>query len=326
MTRITKVIGFLLFVCAAWAADNSQMPEQVLAAKTIAVICHVGRVPGASNLARESKLKAEAEKELRQENYFDVLSDPNEADLVLLVLSGEKTAWSPSVFVPAVLRPQLWETSEVLGVLLRGKGWSVVPLWISERSETRDVVSLFQKKLKKAGKTRIEQPSKVEGPDQQQSRGTESVTGDNNVWSQVLTAKTVALLYFFPDRAQGSSSPEPPTSRPSAGGLSVQESFRNWRRFELIEDPAQADLVVIVYRDWWDYDWVGAVTATRDEDEGRQAMLVLLNKQHPDWSNMPVWIEQAHDFEMSKGSYVQPDLVKFFRKDVEKAERAARSK
>lgn len=320
------MIVLLFFVCAAWAADNTQLPEQVLAAKTIAVISHVGRVPGASNVARESKLKAEAEKELRQENYFDVLSDANEADLVLLVLSGEKTAWSPSVFVPAVLRPQLWETSEVLGVLLRGKGWSVVPLWIGERSEARDVISLLHKELKKVGKARIEQPSKVEESEQHQSGKTESANRDNNVPSQVLTAKTIALLYFFPDRARGSSSSDPPTSRPSAGGLSVQESLRKWRRFELVETPAQADLVVIIYRDWWDFDWVGAVTATRDEDEGRQAMLVFLNGQHPDWSSMPAWMEQAHDFEMSKGSYVQPDLVKLFRKDVEKAERAVRSK
>lgn len=326
MTKRAQFAAFLFFLSCAHATDKPKLPDRVHAAKTIAVVAHVGRVPGASDLKRESKLKAEAENELRTEPYLEVLNDPDKADLVMLVLGGDKTVLKElsSLPIPPLFQPHLWDTVEVMGVLVLGgqqPDWSAVPLWIGERSAARDVIDLFQNYLRHGGKPRLEPQTRIQVSEPKRAEKTLPPHKEAKVLLELVSAKTVSLLYFFPDRPEGSSSPDPPTIRPRAGGISVGESLGRWGRFKPIADAAKADVVVAVYRDWWDYDWAEAATGVRGEGEGRQALLIFRGGQRPDWASIPSWMEQAHDWEQSKGSYVQPDLVKLLRRDVERAER-----
>ncbi|MBZ5551023.1 MAG: hypothetical protein LAO22_24225 [Acidobacteriia bacterium] len=313
MTVRTQIVVLLLLLSCARAADKPKLPDQVFAAKTIAVIAHVGRVPAASDLKRESKLKAEAEKELRKERYFDVVSDPDQADLVLLVLGGGESVWkelfSPSILLPPGIPPRLWDTSEVIGVVVSGgqqPRWSAVPLWVSEEGTARSVSHNFHDYLRKRGKPRPGAQARTEVPESQPAEERQSPHRNADVPPEILSAKTVSFLYFLRDWPEGS----PDAPRVGPGGFSVAESLERWGRFALIENPEKADLVFAVYRDWWD----------DVDDLGRQALLIFRGGQRPDWASMPQWMENSDDRELWRESH----LVQLLRKDIEATERGSK--
>ncbi len=313
------LVALLLLSSVAAGDARPALPPQLAAARTIAVVAHAGRVAAASDVKLEYKLKTDAEAELRRDSYLALVDDPNKADVVLLVLGGGKLSWGG--LLPAPIRMQLWGTSDVMGVVFSQNPWSSVPLWIHQRSEARDVVRDLHKFLQHGGKARLGAQSQPAAA----AKGSPPPSGKTSKEvvppEEVLKAKTVWVFYFFYDLPTGWSSSDAPSihSRPYA--LSVTESLRKWGKFQIVEEPAKADLILAVYRDWWDYDWVGEVSGTRDDERGRQALLVFNGRDKPNWAAVPLWMEQAHDWLVQKDDYAQPDLVSILRKDIHRGER-----
>lgn len=102
-------------------------PPQILASQAIAVVSHYGFVPPAFNSTKGDKFKREAEDVFRESGRFQLVDDPDRADVVLLLVGGYSPGWLG------------FRDSIVIGAVFLGgarRQWSPVPLWILEQSPT----------------------------------------------------------------------------------------------------------------------------------------------------------------------------------------------
>lgn len=243
--RCLLILG--VFVANLAYAKERPFPQQILAAKTLAVVSHYGFVPTALNPAKGQKFKEAAEEVLRESGRFQVVDEPDKAELVLLLVGGYSPGWfgfRDSIMVGAVFlggsQPQ----------------WSPVPLWILEqaptlrtRSAPKALTKEFLKQVAKAEshgapppsgtepETHAEEP-KSEGPTEQSPNSPEST---QSAWlsPEILSAKKVMVLL----RNDEVASPQGEVTEKN-----VEKEMRKWGRFTLVASPAEADLLFVCIR------------------------------------------------------------------------------
>lgn len=250
--------------------------ELVITAKAVLAIGDVGEVayrqPFGVGIPSQKKSQERIEKELRKWGRFTLVVDPTQADLIVVLLEGNrflKGGYGPYsellVFqggkLPAKYEKPLWQTDAM---------WSV-------GSAVGKVVERFRKHIEELERATptvaqiAQQPVAPQAarPPEAASRPTEhvetpaqsavvsmataavpvkpaAVTGLFDPMEVIRQAKTVAVVALGPKSASGfwaeAGKGFKPASAPRAK-KEVEEELRQWNRYRLIDDPRQADLV-----------------------------------------------------------------------------------
>lgn len=312
MLRRMIFLPLLFCIVHSFAAKHQDVPDQISSARTVAVIAHAGVGRGhsleKSSPATESRLAAEAEQVLRGAPGLSVVAEPSQADLVLLVLMTE------------------WKTEygEDLGLIFQGGSHPdaarAIPLWAGEGQGGFSAAQFFVAQSKK-------QPNSGNSlhlvfPKRRAAK-VRSKSDSNEVGKpfppELLRAKTIALLGYSPELPFGTR-----MSHPFIKG-SLGRSLEKWKRFKIVDNPQEADLLFVIYSDEHreyalDSDDCGAF-ASRCGDYSREALIIFSNARPPDWTAVPLWMEQVDEKEYKLFS-VKLDLIHVLRQDIERAEGA----
>lgn len=302
--RITIML-LALCLCAIAHAKDRRFPPQVLSAKTLAVIAHYGFTPASSDLAREAKIKGEAEQVLQNWGRYELRQDPDQADIVLLVFAGFGFGDTAGAAVfPGGKQP-----------------WMPMPLWIGEEITTllnRSAPAAVTKRFRDDVNAAEDKKSVEEGGKKEERQGDKQEAGPTGAaepepgsagWlpREILKAKTVASIYRgASDRVPAVKGEEPDRD--------VVDVLQKWGRYTVVEDPSKADLVMVT---------VSLLPGTKffggRQNARYRSVFIFQGGTRPDWSKMPLWaaMEQQGFTSASAG------LVKRLRKQVESAETPA---
>ena len=89
-------------------AHDAPMPQEVLSAKTIAVIAKVIGGPNSEIAEYKQRIQASAIAEIEKHNRFQLVSDPAKADLVCLLIEFSYDYWREAPVGAMTWRPPEW--------------------------------------------------------------------------------------------------------------------------------------------------------------------------------------------------------------------------
>lgn len=288
---------------------EGSFPPQILASKAIAVVSHYGFVPPAFNATKGDKFKREAEDVLRESKRFQLVDDPDRADLVLLLVGGYSPGWLG------------FRDSIVIGAVFLGgahQQWSAVPLWILEQSPTlrtssapKALAKEFLKQVAKAESRgaaspdgnepeKIRQETKSGGEQRESSSGLDD---EQNHWlrPEILSAKKVMVLLRIDEVA----APQGEVTEKN-----VEKELRKWGRFTTVTNPSDADLLFVCVR---------YLDTSKQYPPVYENLLIFKGgTSSRDWSSMPLWNAMQIDAPLSASPGTQ--MVRWLRKQIEKQE------
>ena len=317
-TTARRLVFFLLLLCIvhSFATKHQEIPDQISSARTVAVVTHVGAGRGRyleeSNSTAEAQLTAEAQQALRGTPSLSVVGEPNEADLVLLLVMAD------------------WKTQygEDLGLIFPGGAHPdaapTIPLWVGEGQSGFSAVEYFLAQSKKQQKSATDLHLIFPGRRASKLRsrsGSNPAAGSEIARpfpQELLRAKTIALVGYSPDQPWGTR-----MSHPFPKG-SLGRSLEKWKRFKIVDNAQDADLIFVIYIDThqeYDVDSEGCGSFSRDRcgNYSREALIVFSNTRPPDWTAVPLWMEQVDEKEYKFFS-VKLDLIHVLREDLKRAE------
>jgi hypothetical protein len=219
-------------------------------------------VPEGANLPRDREI---AEKEIRKWNRYIVVEDPRQADLVMALREWDHHTWrlgNATAVRLVIFRggPEFERKAEIL--------WSQQMDWVNAGALFSAVNLLcdFRRRVEKLSKANGQPPPRSAGecnvdeysdnPYWELPKGNplrdkmyaESITKELAHAPELMSAKTVAIVTF----GRG----EPKSSQFYDFGVNalratdeVKEEIGRWKRYILVEDPRQADIVIAV-REW----------------------------------------------------------------------------
>ena len=270
-----RTIGFVLFTLLApvrlWA-ESFRPPETVVCAHTLAILPH-------SDVS--ANMMEAAAKAIRKGEIFEVVQDPNQADLVML----------------------FWDH---LGIVMTGgaQPWNPRPLWIIHRENATQVAYSLRDEVEDArkGKPSCTVSEKQAGPE----TPLPSEAAINLLPDEILLkAKTVAIIdesytaHVWPKRT------------PSVNQKTITRWLRDWGRFKVLADPAGADLILI---------WYDGFHHHYDFDMPVRGLLVFPNKNRANWNQLPTWMVEGHGSRLWHDVVTEPNLVKDLKKYMAKLE------
>jgi hypothetical protein len=294
----------------AFGKDNP-FPREILAARTIVVIAHHGFTPSALNPAKGSKFRNDAEEVLRNSGRFTLLEDPAKSDLVLLLVGGYSPGWLG-------FKDQIATGAIFLGGTQ--PSWAPVPLWIWEQTPTfrthsaaSAVTKEFLRDVKKAEQRAAGSPAAAdrdkpaEDINSQDSQAGGAVPSSEDAEipylpREILQAKKVMVIL----RIEAVAGPQGDRKEKN-----VEKEVKKWGRFSLVDNPADADLVIVCIR---------FLDTTRLSGSLVYENLFVFKGGvgNPDWRAMPLWTAMQIEalFWPSPGT----QIVRWLRKLIERQE------
>jgi hypothetical protein len=272
MKTIIQVLPVLLLT-SSFFAQQSKLPDAVVCSSTLAVLPQ----PGVTTKSMEY-----VDKSFRKDGVFQLVQDPNQADLVMLF-------WGH------------------LGVIMTGstQPWNPQPLWIIHSGNGIGSVAAVSQVVERERKSRA--PCAVATRDSV-PRTPEPKDAPAELLSDeiLLKARTVAVIdHSFP---YASSQPKKPTPAQRM----VTKWLKEWGRFEVLPDAAAADLILI----WYD----GEDDLGYPDDIPIRGLLVFPNAGRPTWSNLPLWMVEGSGLRVWHNIFTEPNLVKDLKKHIAKLE------
>lgn len=167
LSKATMAILLVTFATLSLHAKDEVPPQAVLSAKTVYVVARIGNVGAGKYKPDDKRAKSQVTKGLEKWGRYQVVDEPNKADLVLIITEGHSGTYGTSygasgamggargittVAAPSVL-------SDTLAVYKGGAvDESTEPLW--KATETGDdfdwpadrVIKKFRKAVEKASK------------------------------------------------------------------------------------------------------------------------------------------------------------------------------
>lgn len=302
------VCSLLGWISVSAAKENHPFPPQILAAKSIAVVAHYGLTSGSHNLSREAIFANDAEDVLRRSQAFTLVSDPRTSDLVLLLVGGYSEGFLG-------LKDRI-----VTGVLFSGGPsgpLNRVPLWVD--IETRGIRShaaaavckILLKQVEKARQaagSQAAQPAReseeLEPREADRQSKVELPAEENeNVLlpPEIMNARKVAVILRI-DEVSGEKSEQREKS--------VEKEIRKWGRFELVDKPEAADLLIVCARYLY--------TDLHSMMVFQNMMIFPSGTSAFTWEGVPLWSAFAADPLIGPTSGVQE--VRWLRKRMERQE------
>lgn len=371
----SKCAGFtiLVFLCCAvltCAAKDVSLPDELYSAKSVALVIQiVGKSERSAKYTADYKVKVatKAAAEIKKQKRFDLVSDPNKADLVFVLVSywgpyfrEGKSIWNHTSSTLFLHPPQTL-------MVFRGGNhpqWDPEPLWLETESTTQSpsvlsgLIKDLHKKLKKprtaensatatAGSQSQQppndpkpanedaRPANTEAPDAAASAKPAPAGQSDAVDAQAVTEKSATVDAATEKNteeknaaAEEKESPEAKAEatepmlfcwldfkkcHPAASLYSAKTVYvygiKNFRgsgsgkdesdklkalsqpggRWSLVDDPKQADLVMIL-SDQWSDDPVPGGLAGAFLGGSKVALLYLLKGgSKPDWDSVLVF-------------------------------------
>jgi hypothetical protein len=314
MRHRLSFLASVLFVISGphWAfGKDNPFPQQILAAKTIVVISHYGFTPSALDPVKGLKFRNDAEEVLRDSGRFTLLEDPAKSDLVLLLVGG----YSPGRFG--------FKEHIVTGAIFLGgaqPSWTPVPLWIWEQTPTlrthsasSAVTKEFLKDVKQAEQRTAGSPA---GNDRDKSAHDIKSQGNQNEGAiplsedaetqslprEILQAKKVMVVL----RVDAVAGPQGEKKEKN-----VEKEIRKWGRFSLVNNPDEADLVIVCIR-FLDL-WQSSHTPVYEN-----LFVFKGGTGNPDWKRIPLWT--AMQIDATFGPSPGTQMVRWLRRQMERQE------
>lgn len=303
------IVAVLIMMSASLCALGKEkpFPSQILEAKTIAVVAHYGSMPSNFDAAKGSKFKSDAEDVLRESGRFTLVESPDKSDLVLLLVSGYSTG-------------RLGFNEHIAtGTVFLGSGqpgWSTIPLWIAEKmqsmrtSSAAAVTKMFLNEVKKAeqhaanlpaGTNQQKTPDESRSQDMQKEKNTSPSEEPEAglLPREIMQAKKVMVV----SRVDAGTGPE-------GVEKSVEKEIKKWGRFSLVNNTADADLVILCF------------VFTESSDDSffvfENILIFKGGEKNPDWNAMPLWtaVQALAPFRPPPGA----QMIRQLKKQVERQE------
>jgi len=259
----------LVLVSAPLLAETPHFPEEVFAAKSIAIITKFVRPAGDEPEGVKDMFRNKLAEKIRQKGRFQLVDDPTQADLVCLYLFHGPTWYHKKN------HPERWWAGSLGSsvIILKGgasKNWNSVPVWMGSAASLaigwpdhpKRLMDAFHKDLENAEKLRERRPAAA----------------------QLSSANT-----------EESASPQGPVRRNiyvtclgwscSQKVAAAIENDAHRPGWNFVNDPSAAGTIVI----WFDmnistYGTVGRGGITHSQKFGG---LLLFKNDRPDWNATP---------------------------------------
>jgi hypothetical protein len=264
----------------AFCAETPKLSEEVLAAKSIAILVRLVDPMGVEPDGFKDLLRARAEDKIRQKNRFQIVTDPAQADLVCLLLvyqpSWTLTKHDPTKYTMLPLANSV--------IILKGgnsRHWDASPVWTGiaviinpvaagkPGDDHRGLLSTFHDYLRRAEKS-----PKHAGNASQVGNSSERLAADEKTKSMPGRNIFITCDGFCPK---------------SQANRIHRITSANEGQWHVVDEPSQADLVVV-----WDGQDLYAPGLRVDYYRHFGIMLIFKGGQ-PDWSATPFAAASGRD-------------------------------
>jgi len=171
LLSMTSLVLLVTFAAASLYAKDEAPPPEVLSAKTVYVLARIGNVGAGKNKPDDKRAKSQVSKALQKWGRYQVVDQPEKADLVLIVTEGHTGTYGSTYSLPGgnlgsgggsgnpvnTAAPDV--LSDTLAIYKAGAvDESAAPLWKGTESgddwdwPAERVVKKFRKAVEKASK------------------------------------------------------------------------------------------------------------------------------------------------------------------------------
>jgi hypothetical protein len=326
-------------------AHDAPMPQEVLSAKTIAVMAKVIGGPNSEIAEYKQRIQASAIAEIQKHNRFQLVSDPAKADLVCLLIEFSYDYWreahSGGHGLRARLNGQEWSNAppEAIIVLKGGNDAhrTARPVWMESRIMRVDQQNLMHvPSLIHTGKNKtptwmmkdfhsaFAKAEKKGSGETESSKDDASELEPDNATAPSGTIGPSAndkFPVFCPPIQSCLLPSELITARTaivcdpiySCNDENMEEDVAWGGRWKLTADPAKADLIVVLCRTPSNSHRRTVYYSGRVQTYVTYTGLyVFPGGEQPDWTTMPLYLEFGQNHELT---------LKYFEKLIAEAHR-----
>lgn len=311
------ILSLTLAFCASHCAGfdrrhfrDAEVPKEVVSARTIAIIARVIGAPETPVAEYKARIEASAMAEIQKRDHFQVVSDPSKADLVCLMIEFSDEYWRESFsHTHGIMergRAIEWMNARPDAIIvMKGGNYAdrdARPVWMKTnyhhfvyRKKNRESTPEWMMKdfLKAFEKAEKKNPSEDEKETDEAELVDEAAAGDS---TPAGTDPANRRQVFCPAHQRCPIPHELYSARnvliceiDSCNDKHMQKYVQWGRRWSLVDDAAQADLVLVI-----------CPTPSRTRGGGKysySSLYVFKGGRQPAWDSLLLYTEFNRDDE-----------------------------
>jgi len=311
--RLTAILTLFLFASSLCFGKGPQrrgynrynqrdaaMPPEVLSAKTVAVVVKIVAGPESNVADYKQRIEAGVTGEILKRNRFQLVSDPENADLVCMFIGFSDLSWHDA-----------YQSGKGFWGRMRGRAWNRIPpgaiaIFKGGNNPHRTGLPVWMKTSVMGGITPMEltkdfHAAFAKAEKQQRHAKHEEWQGWPRGFARPsgLAPLSQTAEINYPVFCRVNQPCRFPREISSARTIMVcdpvhlcndefvQQDVIWGGRWKLVDDPAQADLVIILC-------WTPS-NGSEARDLVYAGLYVFKGGEQPDWNSMPMYLEFGHD-------------------------------